>query len=100
MHSMATRSSLELMLDKIQQKTEQKTEDLPPALPVRPVSKARLPPGKRARPIKFQEIDFVHENRKNEEITRREAKQECSYGDNGGCLIQKVKSSIFIISSF
>lgn len=45
--SMATRSSLELMLDKLQQLEEQPT-DIPPPLPVRPISRARrarlLPP--------------------------------------------------------
>ncbi|KAG6416544.1 hypothetical protein SASPL_123976 [Salvia splendens] len=48
--SMATRSSLELMLDKLQQLEEQ-PPDTPPPLPVRPVSRARRarlprPPGR------------------------------------------------------
>ncbi|KAI3456332.1 hypothetical protein Pfo_012995 [Paulownia fortunei] len=45
-NSMATRSSLELMLDKIQQ-LEDQPKDIPPALPVRPVSRARLPRARR-----------------------------------------------------
>lgn len=100
MHSVmgTRRSSLELMLEKIQQKAEEKTEDIPPALPVRPVSKARRPSGKRARPIKLNESGLSNGNAKKEVITTiREAKQQCGCGDNGGCLISKVMSSILII---
>ncbi|GFQ01815.1 myosin-3 [Phtheirospermum japonicum] len=42
-NSMATRSSLELMLDKLQQRDDHQPNDVPPALPARPVSRARLP---------------------------------------------------------
>ncbi|KAL9146496.1 hypothetical protein ABFS82_13G113800 [Erythranthe guttata] len=42
-NSTATRSSLELMLDKLQLVDDQPSENIPPALPVRPVSRARLP---------------------------------------------------------
>ncbi|KAL3627652.1 hypothetical protein CASFOL_029015 [Castilleja foliolosa] len=41
--SMATRSSLELMLDKLQQLDDQPNDIIPPPLPARPVSRARLP---------------------------------------------------------
>ncbi|XP_051125944.1 myosin-3-like [Andrographis paniculata] len=51
---MACRSSLELMLEKIQQLEDQpEPEDIPPALPVRPVSRARIPPARR---IHFQKL--------------------------------------------
>ncbi|GFY91803.1 myosin 1 [Actinidia rufa] len=53
MCSTSTRSSLELMLDSIRQRDEQPT-DAPPALPVRPVSKARLPPARRGFPVNFR----------------------------------------------
>lgn len=51
-NSMATRSSLELMLDKIQQ-LEDQPKDIPPALPVRPVSRARLPRARRPLQLDF-----------------------------------------------
>ncbi|KAK4439080.1 Myosin-3 [Sesamum alatum] len=52
-----TRSSLELMLDKLQQR-EGQPKDVPPALPVRPVSRARLLPRVR-RPL---QLDFERRN--------------------------------------
>lgn len=62
--SMATRSSLELMLDKLQQ-PEQQHAHSPPPLPVRPVSRARLPrPRPRPRPpemMKKQDIEPLHQ---------------------------------------
>ncbi|KAL0363316.1 UNVERIFIED_CONTAM: Myosin-3 [Sesamum calycinum] len=48
-----TRSSLELMLDKIQQRDAQ-PKDVPPALPVRPVSRARLPRARRPLQLDFE----------------------------------------------
>ncbi|KAL6990973.1 hypothetical protein U1Q18_009093 [Sarracenia purpurea var. burkii] len=51
------RSSLELMLESIQLRDERLT-DLPPALPVRPVSKARVPPARRGLPVNFQNGGF------------------------------------------
>ncbi|KAL0398664.1 UNVERIFIED_CONTAM: Myosin-3 [Sesamum radiatum] len=48
-----TRSSLELMLDKIQQR-EAQPKDVPPALPVRPVSRARLPRARRPLQLDFE----------------------------------------------
>lgn len=52
----ATRSSLELMLDKLQQ-VEDQPSDIPPALPVRPVSRARMP--RRRKPL---QLDFQRRN--------------------------------------
>ncbi|OVA20205.1 IQ motif [Macleaya cordata] len=49
----AARSSLEEMLDSLR-KRDEKPKDLPPALPVRPTSKARLPSARRSLPINFK----------------------------------------------
>ncbi|GAB2230708.1 hypothetical protein Droror1_Dr00014991 [Drosera rotundifolia] len=46
------KSSLEEMLDNLRQRDE-KPKDMPPALPSRPVSKARLPRSRRALPVSF-----------------------------------------------
>ncbi|CAA0835985.1 Unknown protein [Striga hermonthica] len=61
-NSMATRSSLELMLEKLQRQPDDQPQDAPPALPARPVSRARLP---RAR--KPLQLD-LHRRRSLEEI--------------------------------
>lgn len=45
-YQMKSLSTLELMLEELQQE-EEETNDLPPPLPVRPVTKARLPKGRR-----------------------------------------------------
>ncbi|XP_059295112.1 uncharacterized protein LOC132048222 [Lycium ferocissimum] len=45
-YQMGSLSTLELMLEELQQE-EENTNDLPPPLPVRPVTKARLPKGRR-----------------------------------------------------
>ncbi|PIN18579.1 hypothetical protein CDL12_08768 [Handroanthus impetiginosus] len=50
---MATRSSLELMLEKLQQ-LDDHHKDVPPALPVRPVSRARLPRARKPLELDFQ----------------------------------------------
>ncbi|KAL5730045.1 hypothetical protein ACHQM5_002919 [Ranunculus cassubicifolius] len=47
------RSSLEEMLEMIKRRDE-KPKDVPPALPVRPLSKARLPSARRSLPINFK----------------------------------------------
>ncbi|KAL6999437.1 hypothetical protein U1Q18_000599 [Sarracenia purpurea var. burkii] len=53
-----TRSSLEEMLDSIRQRDEEdKPKDLPPALPTRPTSRARLPASRRHLPKNF-EVDI------------------------------------------
>ncbi|KAK2408469.1 P-loop containing nucleoside triphosphate hydrolase superfamily protein [Trifolium repens] len=51
-----TRSSLEEMLESLRQMDEEreKKKDLPPALPSRPASKARLPPARRSLPNNFK----------------------------------------------
>ncbi|GMH25517.1 hypothetical protein Nepgr_027360 [Nepenthes gracilis] len=51
--STIVRSSLEEMLDNIRRRDE-KPKDLPPALPSRPNSKARQPPGRRSLPVSIR----------------------------------------------
>ncbi|KAI9070663.1 hypothetical protein K1719_047376 [Acacia pycnantha] len=50
------RSSLEVMLESLQRRDEEenKPKDLPPALPARPTSKARLPSARRSLPNNFK----------------------------------------------
>ncbi|KAK6229517.1 hypothetical protein SCA6_018468 [Theobroma cacao] len=49
------KSSLEEMLDSLRRRDEaEKPKDLPPALPARPTSKARLPPARRSLPTNFK----------------------------------------------
>lgn len=56
--SAIARSSLEEMLDSLRRRDEiEKPKDLPPALPSRPTSKARIPPVKRALPVNFRVND-------------------------------------------
>ncbi|KAG6634503.1 myosin-2-like [Carya illinoinensis] len=52
---MIARSSLEEMLDSLRRRDErEKPKELPPALPVRPTSRARLPPARRSLPTNFK----------------------------------------------
>ncbi|KAL1802603.1 hypothetical protein ACET3Z_031250 [Daucus carota] len=90
-------STLELMLEKLQQTADHNAEDLPPALPVRPVSKARLPPGKKSWPVKLQNsystdefVSLVSGFESPEINDVKEANGKCCFGgDTNGCLIQK-----------
>ncbi|WOH14653.1 hypothetical protein DCAR_0934173 [Daucus carota subsp. sativus] len=92
-------STLELMLEKLQQTADHNAEDLPPALPVRPVSKARLPPGKKSWPVKLQNsystdelVSLVSRFESPEINDAKEAKGKCCFGgDTNGCLIQKTE---------
>ncbi|KAL1363285.1 hypothetical protein AAHE18_03G139400 [Arachis hypogaea] len=54
--SSLAKSSLEEMLDSLRRKEEEeaKPKDLPPALPARPASRARLPPARRSLPNNFK----------------------------------------------
>lgn len=65
---MATRSSLELMLDKLQQ-VEDQPEDNPPTLPVRPVSRARLPRARKPLQLDSQCEQNCSEKTKEEDST-------------------------------
>ncbi|KAK2996969.1 hypothetical protein RJ639_025146 [Escallonia herrerae] len=75
----ATRSSLELILDSIQQ-MENQPRDVPPALPIRPVSRARLPPGRRSLlpTNSFQRLDSKDEHTEREDIR----KEVCMFNSN------------------
>ncbi|KAK7272499.1 hypothetical protein RJT34_29126 [Clitoria ternatea] len=54
--SALARSSLEEMLESLRKRDEeQKPKDLPPALPARPTSRARLPPARRSLPFKVDD---------------------------------------------
>lgn len=61
------RSSLEEMLDSLRRRDEDegKSNDLPPALPSRPTSKARRPSAKRSLPAKFEVGDSIPESSTN-----------------------------------
>lgn len=68
-----TRSSLEEMLDSIRRRDEQ-PKDVPPALPVRPTSRARLPSSRRSLPINFKIGDKLPEYLPNESGDSEEKK--------------------------
>ncbi|XP_011096207.1 myosin-2-like [Sesamum indicum] len=79
-----TRSSLELMLDKIQQR-EAQPKDVPPALPIRPASRARLPRARRPLQLDFERknsagVGFESARTKKEDYSEsfhQEEKAEC-----------------------
>ncbi|KAF8413971.1 hypothetical protein HHK36_001968 [Tetracentron sinense] len=73
--SSATRSSLEEMLDSIRQRDE-RPKDVPPALPVRPTSKARLPSARRSLPVNFKIGDAVPEYLPNDSKEKGEKKRD------------------------
>lgn len=103
-------STLELMLENLQQSADHNAEDLPPALPVRPISKARLPPGKKSWPVKLQInnspgrdgfVSLVGGFESPGKNDVREANGKCCFGgDTNGCLIQKVKCANFYFISW
>lgn len=79
------RSSLEEMLDSLRRKDEIEKPDLPPALPARPTSKARLPSARRSLPVHFKVVDEATPEcspnvpQEKEEVKR---KSNASWGDN------------------
>lgn len=58
---MEKRSSLELMLERIQQMEDQ-PEDVPPALPTRPLTRGRLPRSRRKLQFSFSQRSECEEN--------------------------------------
>ncbi|KAJ4981808.1 hypothetical protein NE237_032645 [Protea cynaroides] len=58
--STIARSSLEEMLESLRQREEQ-PKDIPPALPTRPTSRARLPTARRSLPLNFKVGDSANE---------------------------------------
>ena len=77
--STSTRSSLELMLDAIRQRDEQPT-DAPPVLPVRPVSKARLPPARRGLPVNFRKCGLREDVKEKEDRRTEEGESNFKLG--------------------
>lgn len=86
MCSTNTRSSLELMLDSIRQRDEQ-PNDVPPALPIRPVSRARLPPGRKRVPLRLQ-MSCLMEDPKENEVDNKE-------GNRADFVLKKIDSLSF-----
>ncbi|KAL5986855.1 hypothetical protein ACLOJK_015189 [Asimina triloba] len=70
----AARSSLEEMLESIRRRDD-RPKDLPPALPVRPTSKARLPSSRRSLPINFKVGDSAPEYLPNDPRGRKGKKE-------------------------
>ncbi|XP_019443992.1 PREDICTED: myosin-2-like isoform X2 [Lupinus angustifolius] len=62
----ATKSSLEEMLDSLRRRDGEKPKDLPPSLPTRPTSKARLPRARRTLPdnLKVADVNVKGHRRK------------------------------------
>ncbi|KAE9585228.1 hypothetical protein Lalb_Chr25g0286751 [Lupinus albus] len=62
----ATKSSLEEMLDSLRRRDGEKPKDLPPVLPTRPTSKARLPRARRTLPdnLKVDDVNIKGHRRK------------------------------------
>ncbi|EEF36593.1 myosin vIII, putative [Ricinus communis] len=84
--STVTRSSLEEMLDSIRRRDEamEKSKDLPPALPARPTSRARLPSARKSLPTDFKvgangqlesKVETVVEVDKRKDDTKRKEKE-------------------------
>lgn len=72
------RSSLEEMLDSLRRRDEtEKPKDLPPALPVRPPSRARLPSARKSLPTDFkvgEEKNGAENGRKRSDLEAKEEK--------------------------
>ncbi|XP_077254052.1 myosin-2-like isoform X2 [Tasmannia lanceolata] len=73
--SSLARSSLEEMLDSIRRRDE-RPKDVPPALPVRPTSRARLPSSRRSLPINFRIGDELPEYLPNDSVEVGEKKEK------------------------
>lgn len=72
------KSSLEEMLESLRQKDEcDRPRDVPPALPSRPNSRARLPSARRSLPAKFNVSSVMEDQNQNgKEETEAEKKEE------------------------
>lgn len=87
----STRSSLELMLDSLREKDEQ-LPDVPPALPSRPVSRARLPSARRAVPLNMQKFGL------RQDLNQIEGRKEGESGGKNGFVLSKVCESLAVFS--
>ncbi|KAJ9153639.1 hypothetical protein P3X46_027059 [Hevea brasiliensis] len=98
------RSSLEEMLDSLRQRDEalEKSKDLPPALPARPTSRARLPSARHSLPTDFKvdangqlESKVEIEINKGKEDTKRKGKQlGCKTGSFGSKKMKKDQNCV------
>ncbi|XP_042479172.1 myosin-2-like isoform X2 [Macadamia integrifolia] len=73
--STATRSSLEEMLESLRRRDE-RPKDIPPALPTRPTSRARLPTAKRSLPLNFKVGDSANEHLSNVSKEKEEKEEK------------------------
>ncbi|XP_058197627.1 myosin-2-like [Rhododendron vialii] len=80
----STRSSLELMLDSLMQKDEQ-LPDVPPALPSRPVSRARLPSARRAVQLNVQKFGL------RQDLNQIEGRKKGECGIKNGFVLSKIE---------
>ncbi|KAJ8754628.1 hypothetical protein K2173_010719 [Erythroxylum novogranatense] len=97
-----TRSSLEEMLDSLRQRDEalEKSKDLPPALPARPPSRARLPSVRHSLPTDFKignngQVESNAESVANgkEDSKRKERELGCRAGSFGSKKMKKDQNS-------
>ncbi|XP_057764642.1 myosin-3-like [Salvia miltiorrhiza] len=93
---MVTRSSLELMLDKLQQLEEQPA-DIPPPLPVRPVSRAR--PARLPRPLQPSVNRSLEKTRECEERGIRKI-QKWYRGHQVRCCYRELTRGVVALQSF
>ncbi|CAH8363757.1 unnamed protein product [Eruca vesicaria subsp. sativa] len=73
------KSSLEEMLESLRQKDEcqqQQPRDIPPALPSRPNSRARLPSARRSLPANFSVSSVVDDQNQNGSVASKQPEQE------------------------
>ncbi|XAR53668.1 hypothetical protein NMG60_11022309 [Bertholletia excelsa] len=92
MFATRTRSSLELMLDSIRQREEQQATDVPPALPSRPASRARLPPARKALSVSFKKSGLRENSMENVGI--KEEYRDLAF-NLGGSVSRSVKREGF-----
>ncbi|ESQ43042.1 hypothetical protein EUTSA_v10012475mg [Eutrema salsugineum] len=71
------KSSLEEMLESLRQKDEcDRPRDMPPALPSRPNSRARLPSARRSLPAKFNVCSVIGDQNQNESVASAQPEAE------------------------
>ncbi|KAG5622685.1 hypothetical protein H5410_007903 [Solanum commersonii] len=109
-YQMKSLSTLELMLEELQQEDEE-TNDLPPPLPVRPVIKARLPKGRRKltpfgkekrnlKDIRAQKMHLLINGRDGAELSRVLQIQRCFRGYQARQYYHELKTGAVALQSF
>ncbi|CAO2833475.1 unnamed protein product [Amaranthus hypochondriacus] len=68
------RSSLEEMLENLRKRDEEQPKDIPPALPSRPTSRARLPSARRSLPVGFKVSGDDSKRKPDDDVDEREKK--------------------------